>query len=274
MNPATSATDSANGDRPGRLILVTGAAGRVAQVALPALADYRLRLLDRVAPDTGGRPDVEITLGDIAEREVVGSAVRGVDTVVHLAANPSAMATWDELREPNIEGTRNVLAASVAAGVRRVVLASSVHAAGAYFTVRSEPGRESGPVDPDRPSTPCCQYGATKAFAEALGRAFSYRTGLSVLCLRFGGVTPRPDTRGGAATWIGPEDTRQLVVRAIEAPAGLAYGVYHGISRSSRYDWDLSNAERDLGYVPMNEVADAELEPDEERWLCRVGPIA
>ncbi len=256
-----------------RTVLLTGAAGGVARQLLPGLHDYSLRLVDLVRPgarhggDAGGSGDQRI--GDISDRTFANGVVKGVDTVVHLAANPSASAPWADLSGPNVEAVVSILEAAQRADVRRVILASSVHAAGAYVQ------QERHPVDPAWPPYPCCAYGATKAFAEALGRTYSYRTGLSVVCLRFGGVQERPRSVGSMATWLGPDDLHQLVVASIEA-TDVRFGVYHGTSANTRKEWDLSNAETELGYVPTldSEIYLDQLDPHAARGLCPRGPLA
>lgn len=71
--------------------------------------------------------DVERVYGDTTDAESVRKAVRGCETVFHLAA---IYAIWhrqpERIREVNIGGTRNVLAEAAHAGVRRVVHTSSL----------------------------------------------------------------------------------------------------------------------------------------------------
>ena len=262
-----------------RTVLLTGASGNVARLLLPGLGDYSLRLTDRVRPDPDTHPaaaagaatgthDAEFRVGDIADPSFAAEVVKGVDTVVHLAANPDASATWADLSAPNVNAVVTVLEAAEQAEVRRVILASSVHAMGAYVQ------EDRHPVDPSWPPSPCCAYGATKAFGEALGRAHSYRTGLSVVCLRFGGVQPQPWTVGMMPTWLSPGDLRQLVVRSIDA-TDVRFGVYHGLSANTRQEWDLSNARAEIGYVPTDdsETFAGKLGPQTSRGLCARGPL-
>ncbi|MFD2077673.1 NAD-dependent epimerase/dehydratase family protein [Actinopolymorpha cephalotaxi] len=265
-----------------RRVLLTGAAGNVSRLLLPGLAGYSLRLTDRAdransipadpipADSAGSAGSVEVRPGDLADPDFVAEVVAGMDTVVHLAADPSPQASWADLRGPNFDVVASVLEAALAAGVRRVVLASSVHAMGAYVR------RGEVPIDPAWPPSPCCLYGTSKAFTEAIGRTYAYRTELSVVCLRFGGVQPRPGSVGGLPSWIGPEDLRALVVGAVEADAAkVPFGVYHGISANTRHEWDTGNATADLGYTPTmdSEAFAGSVSPDEERGLCAVGPL-
>jgi NAD+ dependent glucose-6-phosphate dehydrogenase len=83
-------------------ILLTGAAGRIGQALLADLIDeFEFVPFDRVPIE--GWPSAVV--GDITDRAALSGAVAGVDAVVHLAANASKHATFDELRAANIDGT-------------------------------------------------------------------------------------------------------------------------------------------------------------------------
>jgi NAD+ dependent glucose-6-phosphate dehydrogenase len=224
-----------------RRVLVTGAMGRVAQQLLPGLPErLELRLMDRFQGSDGTGSGVFV--GELTDRELLTEAVTGVDAVVHLAGNPDPEAPWQELREPNIEGFATLLAVSRDRGVRRVVFASSVHAMGAHE------GRRRWPIDPAWPPAPCCSYGATKAFDEALARAYDYQTGMSLIGLRMGLCTPEADAAEAVAGWLRPVDLQRIVVGALEAD--VKFGVYHAVSWPSRRRWDIQATMTELGYQP------------------------
>lgn len=231
-------------------LLLTGAAGGVADLLLPALLTrYDLVLVDKapVEPVDGAR----ILRGDLADPGFAIEATKGVDAVVHLAANPNPAATWPELHGPNVLAVTNLLDAAAVHRIPRLVLASSVHAMGQYVR------QERRPIDPAWTPAPCCRYGATKAFAEAAARAYSYQYGLGAICLRLGGTFARPWNTSMLGGWFAPEDLRQLVVRSLHAD--VVFGIYHGISANTRSDWDIGNARMELGYEP---TADAEVFAD------------
>src|ERR671924_674469 len=125
----------------------------------------------------------DFVAADLTDREAVLRAVDGVEAVVHLGAIRTE-TSFDQLVGPNVLGTFNVFDAARRAGVRRVVYASSNHATGFYPVDQ----RLSG-VEPPRPDG---LYGTTKAFGEALGRMYSDRFGLEVICLRIGSFAERP----------------------------------------------------------------------------------
>jgi NAD+ dependent glucose-6-phosphate dehydrogenase len=240
-----------------RHVLVTGAAGRVAAQLLPGLEHaYELRPMDRACDDDEGG-DSRLVIGDLTDQAILARALDGVDAVVHLAGNPDPAAPWGRLREPNVEGFAVLLAAALAADVRRVVFASSVHAMGAYEGV----GR--WPVDSAWPPAPCCAYGATKAFDEALARVYAYQSGISLIGLRLGLCAPRASAAEAVSGWLRPADLQRIVIGALET--AVPFGVYHAVSWPSRRRWNLDMAMADLGYDPERDDVEAALAPEAGR---------
>lgn len=226
----------------GSRILMTGAMGRVAAPLIPALAErYDVRLLDRVGGDGDGL-EPQLIVGELTDREVLEPALDGVDAVVHLAGNPDPDARWHNLEESNVEGFVALLRAAQRHGVRRVVFASSVHAMGFYE------GSRLWPIEPAWPPAPCCAYGATKAFDEALARVYAYQSSMSLVGLRLGLCAPEASTAEAVAGWLGPNDLRRVVIGAIATD--VRFGVYHAVSWRSRDRWSIDTAMRDLGYEP------------------------
>ncbi len=224
-----------------RRVLVTGGTGRVAAQLNPALGQrYELRLVDHAADGAdGGAP---LIVGELTDDRVLDRALDGVDAVVHLAGNPDPAASWRELREPNVQGFVALLAAARRHGVRRVVFASSVHAMGAYE------GSGRWPIDPGWPPAPCCAYGATKAFDEALARMYAYQSDMSLIGLRLGLCTPGASPAEAEAGWLGTADLRNVVIRSLETD--VRFGVYHAVSWPSRRRWHIETTMRELGYEP------------------------
>ncbi|MEU4539828.1 NAD(P)-dependent oxidoreductase [Streptosporangium sp. NPDC023825] len=241
--------------------LITGAAGNVAGQLRPGLEGLDLRVTDR--RDVQGWDGAEVVVGDLSDPAFAAEAVDGVDAVVHLAASPNPSAPWADLRSPNVDTVATVLDAALAAGVAKVVLATSVHVMGGY----ARPGEAV--VNPSWPARPCCRYGATKAFAEAYGSVIAASGDTSVVCLRLGLCLPTPTTTGNIAEWLAPADLRRLVRAALAAK--VRYGVYFGISANTRRLFDLSNARADLGYEPRldSEVFAGDVRPG-PAGLCAV----
>jgi nucleoside-diphosphate-sugar epimerase len=107
-------------------VFVTGAAGFIGSALVRGcrLAGMTAAGVDRVAP-TG---DPELVAGDTLEPARWQHALAGVDVVVHTAAVVSNAVDLDEQWRVNVLGTRRVLQAAAAAGVRRFVHLSSVRA--------------------------------------------------------------------------------------------------------------------------------------------------
>ncbi|MGH2531271.1 MAG: NAD-dependent epimerase/dehydratase family protein, partial [Thermomicrobiales bacterium] len=112
--------------------LLTGAAGRIGTAFFDQERDrYRFRLADREQSDLSSRDtgEHEVVTLDVADLDAVQRACAGgpsgaIDTVVHLAADPSPAADfYGSLLENNIKGTYNVFQAARDQGCARVVFA-------------------------------------------------------------------------------------------------------------------------------------------------------
>ncbi len=115
------------------MILITGATGHIGNVLVRELlrqgAGVRALVRPGKIPLSLSGLEVEIVEGDILDPESLNRAMRGMEFVYHLAARISILPGADpELERVNLEGTRNVLAASIRAGIRRLVFASSIYA--------------------------------------------------------------------------------------------------------------------------------------------------
>ncbi|MBI2938813.1 MAG: NAD(P)-dependent oxidoreductase [Chloroflexi bacterium] len=239
-------------------VLITGAAGAVGQGVRPLLLPrYALRVMfHRTAAPTD--PDEEVVRGDIRSLDDVRRAVAGVDAIVHLAANPHVEAPWADALAINIAGTYHVYEAARELGVRKVVLASTNHVSG-YYELEGQRW-----VTPEMPVRPDGYYGASKAFGEALGRYYADAFGLSIICLRIGSFQPRPQDRRHLSTWLSPRDLAQLTWRAIESD--VRFLVCYAISGNTRRYWDITSAQRVLGYEPEDNAEEfaGELEQSTE----------
>ncbi|MCC6630067.1 MAG: NAD(P)-dependent oxidoreductase, partial [Chloroflexi bacterium] len=182
---------------------------------------------------------------DIAHYDQVMPLMAGIDAVVHMAGEPSVGAPWAAIHEANIVGMYNVIEAARAAGVPKLIFASTNHVMGMYDRDAQWPIYTSQPVRPDS------LYGVSKAFGETLGRHYADQFGLSVICLRIGWFLPEPRDEIGLWMWLSPRDCAQVVWRAIETDR--RYGIYYAISRNTRRRWDITNTIAELGYVPEDD---------------------
>ncbi len=115
--------------------LVTGGTGFLGSNLCDALLQrgYQVRILRRASSDTQliDHLAIEQAIGDVCNIESLRKAMAGIDLVFHTAAMVTFLKRHrDEQLEVNVEGTRNVVQACLASGVRRLVHTSSVAAIG------------------------------------------------------------------------------------------------------------------------------------------------
>jgi nucleoside-diphosphate-sugar epimerase len=125
------------------------------------------------------RSKIELDRCDIRDYSAVAAALRGADIVFHLAAIPSVPRSIQDpepSHQVNIDGTFNVLRASVEAKVQRVVYAAS---SSAYGDTEVLPKVETMPARPKSP------YAAQKLTGEYYASVFHSCYGLETVSLRF-----------------------------------------------------------------------------------------
>jgi nucleoside-diphosphate-sugar epimerase len=115
--------------------LVTGATGLVGMHLVPRLQreGWQVRALVRDPARAGPltRADVTLATGDVLDETSLVRAARGCDALFHAAAVITPLGGWEAFRRPNIEGTRNAIAAAASAAAR-LVHVSSVAVYGAH----------------------------------------------------------------------------------------------------------------------------------------------
>mgnify|MGYP003624023403 CR=1 FL=1 len=122
---------------------------------------------------------VEFINGDILNYKLLSRAIKGFDSVVHLAAK---IDVQESIKNPelthavNVTGTMNVLLACVKTSVRNVIAASSA-------AVYGEPLKQ--PISENSPTNPISPYGASKLSMEFYLKAFSRCYNLNCISLRF-----------------------------------------------------------------------------------------
>lgn len=198
-------------------VLVTGASGFVAGHVVAELAahGYTVRGTSRRPVDG----PAEVVAADLTRDEGWAAAVQGCEYVVHVASPfpPKASRSAEEdLIRPAVDGTRRVLSAAAAAGVRRVVLTSSV--------VAVSSGRPNGPVrteadwaDTDR----CTPYSRSKTLAERAAWEFAEQSDVELVTV-VPGMVFGPLRTAAAGTSV--QVVRKLLTRSVPAspPMGFA----------------------------------------------------
>ncbi len=233
-------------------VLITGAAGLVGGILRSHWGDrYRLRLAD-LNPVEDTKNFEEFVRLDITDLDPFVEACRGIDTVVHLAADRSPSADFYEtLLSLNIIGAYNAYEAARIAGCRRIVFASSVNAVLGYNESKEM-------CRPDMPVYPINVYGATKCWGEALARVYAHEHDLSCISVRLTSPSFQQDEDWDPEEWqwrISPRDTAQLFGKCIDADDSVSCAIVHGASKHRKCWLDIESTEADIGYEPEDGTA-------------------
>jgi len=183
-------------------ILVTGGAGFIGSHIVEMYQEkaQEIRVLDNLR--TGYRRNLEglkhvFIEGSITDRDLVKKAVEGVDYIFHLAALvsvPESMSKPGECVDINVHGLLNVLEEASAAGVKKLVFASSAAVYGDNPTV---PKTEAMIPEPKSP------YAITKLDGEYYLGMFQHEGRLEAAAIRFFNVFgPRQDPKGAYAAAV------------------------------------------------------------------------
>jgi len=264
-------------------VVVTGAAGYVAQRMLPELRErWDLVLLD-VRPTTrDGKPVPGLIVADLTkpDRNAYRQHFRGADAVIHcgfVSAPNLDATTWQDnsdakfwAEHTNVALSYNVCRVALEEGVRRVVVCSSNHAAD-YYERLVWAGRLDM-VTPEMPPRSDNWYGWAKAAYELLG--FVFATGkvdgrtLEIVQWRIGG--PRDDDidqvkpgdvkvmHRALGAYLSKRDQVQQAVRMVETEDirdehGVPFLIVYGISGNTHRFWSIASARIKLGYAPEDD---------------------
>ena len=267
-----------------RKVVVTGASGYIASLLLPAFRErYDLTLLDVRTADREGNEVEGVQIADLMQRDrdSYRHHFRGADAIVHLgftrAADKSDSVQDFYAELSNVEMAFHVYQTALEERVRRVVVASSNHAADYYEPLILD--KKWDIVMPEMRPFSDNFYGWAKEAYEHLGFVFAvgrlqYR-GLNVeestnqslenVQVRIGG--PREDDLDriepgdlrrmirGLGVYISQRDLQQLFIKSIEVEdigdeEGIPFQVFYGISGNSQAFWSIVNARKVIGYEP------------------------
>ena len=230
-------------------ILVVGGAGYIGSHVVKALRDAGRQPVVFDNLSTGLRenlfPEIPFIHGDLLIPEQVRAAMRGIRSVIHLAA---LKAAGDSMLEPeryalhNLNGTVNLLHAAGIAGVRHFVFSSSA-------AVYGEP--QYLPLDENHPTEPANFYGQTKLQIEMLLSWFSRLRNMRYAGLRYfnaAGYDPDGEVRGLE------KEPNNLLPLVLETLLGWRENleVY-----GTDYDTEDGSCIRD--YIHVSDLADAHL---------------
>jgi uronate dehydrogenase len=228
-------------------VLVTGSAGAIGRVVAKALIGrgHQVRGFDRVpSPDL---PDHRV--GDLTDAAILGQAMAGIDTVVQLAATPDRADFVGNLVPNNIVGPYRLFEAACAAGVKRVIFASSCRVVDGLY-------RDHEAVRVEEGFAPGDHYALTKACGELMAGMYARRKGLSVICVRIGWFIRNRDeaaniarSAGGQRLYLSHHDAARFFIRAVEVE-GVDFATVFLTSRSNGFTAADLEPARQLGYEP------------------------
>ncbi len=270
---------------PKRKVVLTGASGTIAGVLLPALRErYHLTLLDSRSTNRSGDEVADVQIVDLLnkDRDAYRQHFAGADAVIHCAyhhVQDQGDDAYFAAELANLQLTYNVYQAAWEQGARRLVAASTNHAADFYENYALD-GRVPM-VTPDMNASDNW-YGWAKIAFEQIGQV--YATGikhggrpLENVQIRIGGPreTDIAEARLGdlrrmrraLAVYISQRDLSQLFIKSIEAEdirdeLGVPFQIFYGISANSQAIWSIANARRVIGYAPQDN--------SEERFFAQI----
>jgi nucleoside-diphosphate-sugar epimerase len=266
-----------------RRVVLTGAAGYVGQRMFKELSErWDLVPLDVSATTRNGTPVPGIRVVDLTDRnrDHYREHFRGADAVIHLGyvrAPGLDATTWQDnsdakfwAEHENVALAYNVYRVALEEGVRRVVVASSNHAADYYERLVWADRLDM--VTPEMPPRSDNWYGWAKAAYELLG--FVFATGkvdgrtLEIAQWRIGG--PRDDDiehvkpgdiktmHRALGAYLSRRDQVQQAIRMVEAEdirddEGVPFVIVYGISGNTHRFWSLAGAQKKIGYAPEDD---------------------
>ena len=266
-----------------RRVVLTGAAGYVGQRMFKELSErWDLVPIDVQATTASGAKVPGIAVADLTnpDRNAYRQHFRGAEAVIHLGyvrapgldattwQNNSDAKFWAE--HQNVAMAYNVYRTALEEGVRRVVVASSNHAADYYE--RLVWAGKLDMVTPEMPPRSDNWYGWAKAAYELLG--FVFATGqvdgkkLEVVQWRIGG--PRDDDIDHVApgdikvmhralgAYLSRRDQVQQAIKMVETERiedanDIPFLIVYGISGNTHRFWSIANARQAIGYEPADD---------------------
>jgi nucleoside-diphosphate-sugar epimerase len=162
-------------------VAITGGSGRVGRYVVDRLMKTRdVKVLDLHRPSQA----VAFAEADVLDLDTLRREFSGFDVVVHLAAiDFDLQAAPEKYIHINVQGTWNVLQAAREAGVKRVVLCSSISACGLSEANPNFPP-DFIPVNEDHPEYPIQAYSVSKLLMEKMAESFVRDGNIEVVCLR------------------------------------------------------------------------------------------
>lgn len=230
-------------------ILVTGAAGRIGSAFWTAYGDeLDLRLAD---VDVSRFPNyLESCSLDVTDLSRCLEACEGIDTVIHLAADPNPDADFMTSVLPvNIVGTYNMLLAAKTHGCKRFIFASSAQAVEGY--------PKDVQVHESMAPRPGNLYGVGKAFGEALASLYANEGEMTTIAVRIANVNEfhpgEVHSPRDVAAFISVRDVAALLRNCVQAEL-IGFHVVHGVSDNRYKRLAIDKTREVIGYAPLDDA--------------------
>lgn len=237
-------------------ILLTGSAGAIGRRIGPHLleAGHTVRGYDRSPTEWVE----DAVTADLTDHAAMAGALDGIDTVIHLAANPLGKTPFSELVQPNYVGPRQLVELAAEAGsLQRLILASTIQVYNGHKDLPQAQRAELGGMEDVAPAN---DYGLSKVWLEHLGEWSARRYGWSVLAVRIGWFVRDDDERAALAAkprthgwYFSPDDARSFFHAAVEADYS-GFRVVNAVSKPppGRANCSLRPAADTLGWHPRD----------------------
>lgn len=233
-------------------ILITGANGTIGRALVKHLkTSYKLIAVDKAfdVTDTDLYNNVEIKVLNLDQAESWGNLFEGVDYIIHLAGNPSPQATFDELVQPNFYIPHYLFEnVTTAPHVKRIIYASSIHAAANYPLDRQ--------IKVDDTPRPTSYYGISKLYMEHLANYYAYHFQIESIGIRIANYVGEDETIewehqvSQLAEILDYKDFNHLIDCCLTAQIQEPAIVINGISNHAIPRLDLETARQLVNYQP------------------------
>jgi nucleoside-diphosphate-sugar epimerase len=245
-------------------VLITGANGFLGHGLVPSFeGKYSLRLMD-VTSFTSTKH--EVVVGDVADLPTVQKAMNGMDALViaHMGSRTHDRTAYQEPPRPfdgNVKGTANLFFAAQAAGIKRVVMMSSVGVVSGYqgvpFLKHDQPPYSVNDI-----------YTLTKVCQEVIALHYHRTYKMEIAALRLGGIMDADtmqDKYGKVIKLFGPtmidrRDIGEAARLALEMP-GLTYETFYVMGPPEAHEhYDMEYTKKRLGWQPKYEFKEVSRE--------------
>ncbi|MFZ4648729.1 MAG: NAD-dependent epimerase/dehydratase family protein [Patescibacteria group bacterium] len=230
-------------------VVITGSQGCIGTILKDGLSDiFNLYLIDIKERDSANTFNVDIS----CEYDKLVNIFKNKDIILHLAWNFFEDFPKETIDYKNKVMAENIYKAAIEAGVKRVIMASSVHANDYSFV------NKNNKVSPEDNPWPDSPYGASKVYMESLGKYFARYHKLEVICIRFGGVNSKnaviyeedPDYD---KVLLYKEDCVSVINNCIMAKkVKNFFSVFYAISNNKKSVHDISNSFNWLPKYPLD----------------------